>query len=121
MRLTAFKEMLRQMSIHLKLSEVVKVILVIYNVPHYGFLLYMENGEYWWVINKVYENDPNYVLFKYPPPIPAITELRPLPVDTAQMAWYPPDLNDFLRDSGSSGDTLFLAQKGDDDARNNQG
>lgn len=104
-RVKAFQEMLRQMSNQFIVSDIVSVIFVIENTHECAFMLYMSNGEYWFVTNN-----PDlrvFVLYKYPAPIPAISDLPGLPIDTVQVSTKPADLNYFLAKNGKA-TSLFM-------------
>lgn len=110
MRRTAvFQEVLRQMSIHFTASDIVTCVFVwAAGYATYGFMLHHANGEYWYVTN--FQNNTVFELFKFPPPIPAVTEIRPWPSERFQIEWSPRDINDYIKEMGGT-DTLFLQEK----------
>jgi hypothetical protein len=110
-RVKRFEEMLRQMAKHFIVSDVVSVLFVWENFQAIGFMLYMANGEYWYVTDVKVAN--HFELFKYPPPIPALSDLQPMwTTETFVMHTKPVDLNFFLARSGKA-DSLFMTLKED--------
>lgn len=107
-----FEEMLRQMSVHFTVSQVVHVVIFVHSSKGVGFLLAMENGEYWWVTNISPTNsDGVFVLYKYQAPVPTVEQLIGAPlVDAANWGINPVVLNDYLEAVGGS-ETLFLPKK----------
>jgi hypothetical protein len=111
MRLKVFIEMLRQMAIYFTVSEVVSVIFVAGNPRANSFLLYMQNGEYWYITNM--RTRGLYELFKFPPPIPSFDQLKVFSLKTMDVGWYPADLAAFLKHNGGS-ETLYMPIKDDE-------
>lgn len=104
-RVKAFQEMLRQMSNQFTVPDIVSVIFVMENADERAFMLNMSNGEYWFVSN--YLNSERYRLYKYPAPIPAISDLPGLPTQMVQIVTKPTDLAYFLSKNGKA-TSLFM-------------
>lgn len=99
-----FEEMLRQMSPHFTISEIVSVLFVARSAFDLAYLLHMQNGEYWFVSRAPWKR---FELFKFPPPIPAMDQF-PWPSKNAiQLRWKPDDLNEYLKTNGCS-ETMYL-------------
>ena len=115
-RVSIFQELLRQMSVQFTLSDVVKCVFYWNNQWASGFMLAMANGEYWYLTSvgtARTEVTPAGVfkLFKYPPPIPAITELPLMPLrETIKLETDPRDINDYIKEMGGA-ESLFLDHK----------
>lgn len=111
-RVKAFQEMLRQMSKHFTVSDIQSVIYVWENASERGFMLHMANGEYWYLTNVL--NIGYFALYKYPPPIPAISDLQ-LPgmwtEQTFALQTKPDDLNYFLKKNGKAASLFMTLQE----------
>lgn len=119
MMIQVFEEMLRQMSVHFTVNQIVKVLytgghLIIPRV----FMLYMENGEYWFVQDIENEKTVLFGLHKYPPPIPSVSELPWVRGKVPAIVWNPEDLNDYVKANGG-GESLSMPLHGDDSDRSN--
>jgi hypothetical protein len=110
MRLKAFIEMLRQVAPHFTLSDIVECVFVWQHGAHYGFMLVMQNGEYWYVTNL--RDMATFVLWKYPPPIPVLPDLMNaglLPSEPSSYETHPKDINHYLTEMGGSS-SMFLVE-----------
>jgi hypothetical protein len=120
MMLLYFQEMLRQMAIHFTVGEIQHVVFHWMNGHGVGFMMLMDNGEYWYATNLVVvdgvEQWPadlgTFSLYKYPPPIPAISDLKPLTQHTLQLNMHPEEINQYVKNNGG-GHPLFLTMHDD--------
>ena len=104
--LQRFVEMLRQMAIHFNVGQIQKVIYYWYNSNEIGFMLVMDNGEYWYVTSAGSKTH-TFQLFKYPPPLPAISDVL-ISSDSIVVHTSADELNDYVSQNGG-GDSLFLS------------
>lgn len=108
MRVRIFATMLQQMAIHFTVSQVQRCVFVWENATHIGFMLLMENGEYWYVTNL---GLLGFELFKYPPPIPALSDLaqnKLMPAETVAVQTMPVDINSYITEVGGGGSTFLV-------------
>lgn len=113
MRLKRFIEMLRQMSVHFTVSQVTQCVFCWENGTHTGFMLFTENGEYWYLTTIHDPLGQAFELFKYPPPIPAFSDLvntGVFPVETVRVEMKPKDINHYIIETGGA-PSAFLVER----------
>jgi hypothetical protein len=110
-RVEKFVDMLAQMAVHFNVTQVVTCVLTWANDTHVGFLLLMQNGEYWYVTDMPLQQQVGqYTLFKFPPPIPAFSQLEPMPMASLAVEFKPRDINAYIMEMGGS-ETLFMSEQ----------
>jgi hypothetical protein len=104
-----FITMLQQMAVYFSVGQIQSVVYYWSTGLVSGFMLVMDNGEYWYCTNINFP--PKYELFKYPPPLPASSDLRAagvlMPGTVIVVASTDDVLNEYVRRNGG-GESHYL-------------
>ena len=104
-RRNAFREMLRQQALHFTASQIVHVLFAWEQGDFIGFMLYMQNGEYWYTTN--FPTVERFSLTVYPSPIPPLRDLVPATPFSLHPEMFPAGLNADLKAMGNA-PSLFM-------------
>jgi hypothetical protein len=116
-RTQLFQDMLHAMAVHFTVNEITEIVAIYERPDEVGYLLFMNNGEYWFVRNGAQDTiifnvipvmEFPWLLFKYPPPIPTFEQL---PISRRVWQMKPRDLNAWIKNHGGGIDSYLIEKE----------